>query len=270
MPPPTPIPAGKFKISRLLLNKKHRLESGTCLIEGRRFVAEALERPGTIEYLLLTPHFADTPEGAAFLREAGRRNAVAYTITEKQVGQLSDTVSSQGVLAVIRLPGVGPEDILRLRGERLLLVALDGVADPGNLGTIIRTCAWFGADGVLLSERSVELSNPKLLRSTMGAVFHVPVATGISLPDIIPALRQKGFRILAAEAGGEPAGTVLPGGGNRLLVFGSEAHGLSPVVKEFADAKFGIAGSSRIESLNVSVAVGIALNIATSGKGTTR
>ncbi|HLF13345.1 MAG TPA: RNA methyltransferase [Bacteroidota bacterium] len=265
MPPPTPITAGKFKSFRLLLNKKHRLESGTCLIEGRRFVAEALDRPGTIDCLLCTPRFAGTPEGAEFLRDAGRRNAAVHTITEKQLGQLSDTVSSQGVLAVIRLPGVGPQDILRLRGERLLLVALDGVTDPGNLGAIIRTCAWFGADAVLISERSVELSNPKLLRSTMGAVFHVPVAAGISLPEMIPDLRKKGFRILAAEAGGEPAGAVLPCGGNVLLVFGSEARGLSPIVRDLADVKFGIAGSGRIESLNVSVAVGIALFMATSG-----
>ena len=140
------------------------------------------------------------------------------------------------------------------------------MADPGNLGTIIRTCAWFGADGVLLSERSVELSNPKLLRSTMGAVFHLPVAAGINLPEMIHALRQRGFRILAAEAGGEPAGSVLRGGGNRMLVFGSEAHGLSPEVRDLADSKFGIAGSGRIESLNVAVAVGIALDIAVSGR----
>lgn len=261
---PIPIPSGKFKAARLLLNKKHRLETGTCLIEGKRFVAEALGRPGIVEYILVTRRFAQTPEGVEFLAGAGRPDLPAYFITEQQLGQLADTVTSQGVLASIHLPAADHSEILRMKGDRLILVALDGVADPGNIGTIIRTCAWFGIDGVLLSERSVELSNPKLLRSTMGAVFHLPVATGVNLAGMIPVLKARGFRILAAEAGGEPAGSLLRGGGNKLLLFGSEAHGLSPVVREFADATFGIAGSGRIESLNVAVAVGIALDIAVS------
>jgi TrmH family RNA methyltransferase len=262
----TPLPAGKFKACRLLLNKKQRLESGSCLIEGRRSVAEALRWSGTIDYLLLTDRFAGTPEGGEMLGAARRRGCSTYSVTEKHLAQLTDTVTSQGVLAVIRLPAVGAEDIMRLRGDDLLLVALDGVADPGNIGTIIRTCAWFGADAVLLSERSVELSNPKLLRSTMGAVFHLPVAAGIGLAETIPALRRKGFRILAAEAGGVPAPDVLRVGGKRLLIFGSEAHGLSAAVRELADVKFGIPGSGRVESLNVSVAVGIALNLAVSAR----
>ena len=266
MPTPPTIPAARFKAARLLLQKKHRVDTGTCLIEGRRFVAEALERPGTIECLLVTGAFALTPEGAGLLRDAALRRVPVYSLSERQLGGLSETVSAQGVLAVIRLPRVDPGALLGSGGDRTLLVALDGVSDPGNLGTIIRSCAWFGVDGVLLSERSVELANPKLLRSTMGALFHVPVAAGVELAGMIPTLRRQGFRILAAEAGGEPAGSVLRGGGKMMLVFGSEAHGISPGVRALSDATFGIAGSGRIESLNVSVAVGIALHIAASAR----
>jgi TrmH family RNA methyltransferase len=265
MPDLTPIPAARLKAIRLLLNKKHRLESGTCLIEGRRFVAEALARPGTVEALLLTHGAAGTPEGSAMLRDAARAGTPVFALTEKQLDGVSDTVSSQGILAVIRIPGVEPGEILRLAGPGATLVALDGVADPGNIGTIIRTCAWFGAGGIFLSERSVELSNPKLLRSTMGAVFALPVASGVDLPALIPRLKREGFSVLAAEAGGEPARAALRCGGRRLLVFGSEAHGLSAGVRALADAVFGIPGSGGIESLNVSVAVGISLEIAASG-----
>jgi RNA methyltransferase, TrmH family len=269
MPDLTPISAARLKAIRLLLNKKHRIESGTCLIEGRRFVAEALARPGTVETLLLTGSAAGTPEGRELLRVAARDRAPAFALTEKQLDGVSDTVSSQGILAVIRLPGVDPGEILRLAAPGATLVALDGVSDPGNIGTIIRTCAWFGAGGVFLSERSVELSNPKLLRSTMGAVFALPVASGVDLTAIIPLLKREGYRVLAAEAGGDPAREALRGRGGRLLVFGSEAHGLSAGVRALADAVFGIPGAGAIESLNVSVAVGISLEIAVSGGNST-
>jgi len=263
MPTLTPISAARLKTIRLLGNKKHRLGSGTCLIEGRRFVAEALARPGTVEVLLLTHRAAETPEGASMLRDAERAGSAVYSLSERQIEGLADTVTSQGVLAVIRLPGVDPSEILKKAGPSALIVALDGVADPGNIGTIIRTCAWFGAAGILLSERSVELSNPKLLRSTMGAVFAIPVASGVDLAAAIPPMKRDGFRVLAAEAGGESARAALAGaGGRRLLVFGSEAHGLSAGVRTHADAVFGIPGSGAIESLNVSVAVGISLEIA--------
>lgn len=261
MTSPTPISAGKLRTIRLLLNKKHRLESGSCLIEGRRFVSEALARPGTVETLLLSHDAAGTAEGAGLLREASRNGVAVHSLTAKQLGAVSDTVTSQGILAVIRLPAVTLEQIAGREGRTGLLVALDGVSDPGNVGTIIRTCAWFGADGVLLSGQSVELSNPKLLRATMGAVFAIPVAAGVDLASAIPFLRGRGFDVMGAEAGGRPAREALAPRGKRLLVFGSEAHGLSAGVRALADSLFGIPGSGAIESLNVSVAVGIALDI---------
>jgi TrmH family RNA methyltransferase len=257
-----PLPAGTFKAYRLLQIKKHRIGTGTCLIEGKRFVAEALRTPGTVRHLLVTPRFAGTPEGKEMLLEAQRVRCAASSVTGRQLASLADTVTSQGVLAVIGAPGLDAGQILSMEGDRLLLVAIERVADPGNLGTIIRTCAWFGADGVLLSDGSVELSNPKLLRSTMGAVFRVPVATGVDLADVIPAFRRNGFAVLAAAAGGEPAPSVLERAGKRLLVFGNEAHGLSPGIRSLADAVFGIRGSGLVESLNLSVAVGVALHIA--------
>jgi TrmH family RNA methyltransferase len=97
----------------------------------------------------------------------------------------------------------------------------------------------------------------------MGAVFRVPVVAGAALPELLGSMKGRGFRILAAEAGGEAAERMLRGSGNRLLVFGSEAHGISPEVRGLADGVFGIRGSGLVESLNVSVAVGIALSIAT-------
>ena len=266
-PPISPISGARLKALRLLQNKKHRLESGTCLIEGRRFVTEAMARPGIVEALLLTREAAASPEGGSLLAGAHSRGIAVNLLSDRQLGELSDTVNSQGIIALIRVPSADPESILPGAGPSATLVALDGVSDPGNVGTIVRTCAWFGASGLLLSEGSVELSNPKLLRSTMGAIFALPVAPGVDLRTWIPCLKREGYRALAAEAGAAPARKLLAEGGKRILLFGSEAHGLSAAVRSLADASFGIPGTGAVESLNVSVAVGVSLEIAFSGRG---
>lgn len=260
--PLQPLSATAFKSIRQLLTRKARSKSGSCLLEGRRFVTDALAAGAAVEHLLATERFAAAAEGRELLAEAARRGIRRSGITERQLGQLSDTVTAQGVVAVAGTPGASLTDLLELRAPDLLLVAVDGVTDPGNAGTIIRTCAWFGVDGVLLSEGSVELSNPKLLRATMGAVFRLPVVEGVRLAEAIPGFRKLDYTVFAAEAGAPPPGGNLSSGGRRLLLFGSEAHGISPPVRGLADSAFGIPGAGTVESLNVSVAVGIALHAA--------
>ena len=202
MSEPGPLSAVKFKSVRLLLNKKYRLKEGRCLIEGRRFVSEALRAGATVEMVMVTVDFAAQNEGKDLIGVARLAGAEIRTINPSQLPVLSDTVTAQGVVAVVRLPGAALED-LPVRGPGpSLVIALDGVSDPGNVGTIIRTGAWFGADGILLGAGCAELSSPKVLRSTMGAVFHVPVVAGADLPDAVRRLKRDGFRIIAAAAGG--------------------------------------------------------------------
>jgi TrmH family RNA methyltransferase len=250
----------RFKNTRLLLTKKHRLQEGKCLIEGRRFVSEALAAGAAVESVLVTGEFASEKEGGDLVGLARRAGAAVLTITPAQLAALSDTVTAQGVVAVAGLPGVA-FDALPVPGRgRSLIVGLEAVADPGNVGTIIRTSAWFGADAVVMGEGTAELSNPKLLRATMGAVFRIPVVPGVDLLEAAPRLKRRGYRIVVSEAGGADADAAFAGGGRVFLIFGSEAHGIRRELSSLADARYGIPRYGTGESLNVSVAVGVALS----------
>jgi len=259
MPPPEKLSDAKFRAARLLLNKKHRLKEGMCLIEGRRFVSEALEAGQAVDTVIVTEELAVREEGRDLLSRARSAGASVRTISPSRLAALSDTVTSQGVVAIARLPGV-PISALPISGKGpALIVGLDRVSDPGNVGTIIRTGAWFAADGIILGEGTAELSNPKLLRSTMGAVFRVPVTAGADLAGAVRVMKREGFRIVIADAAGSEDGAVPGPGGKVFLIFGSEAHGIGPEIMGLADARYGIPRYGSGESLNVSVAVGIAL-----------
>ncbi len=259
MSDPAKLSTVRFKSLRLLLQKKHRMKEGRCLIEGRRFVADAFQAGVKPELVLVTGEFASHREGGELLRLARDAGVPVRTVTDGQLTALSETVTAQGIIAVVPLPGV-TADRLPGRGSRgALIVALDGVSDPGNVGTIVRTCAWFGADGIILGEGTAELSNPKLLRSTMGAVFRIPVVASVDLLESVRGLKEEGFRMVIADPEGSDDAGIFGAGGNVLLVFGSEAHGVRPGLATMADARYGIPKYGTGESLNVSVAVGIAL-----------
>jgi TrmH family RNA methyltransferase len=250
----------RFRAARLLLNKKHRLREGKCIIEGGRFVAEALQAGSMVDTVLVTGDFASGEAGRELVALARRAGAEVRTITTTQLAGLSDTVTAQGVVAIVRLPGVPLGSLLGGRNAPSLLVALDGVADPGNTGTIIRTCAWFGADGVILGEGTAELSNPKVLRSTMGAVFSLPVVAGADLLHTVQMLKGQGYRVVLADARGTDSDGVFGGGAKVLMIFGSEARGIRPEIAPMADALYGIPRFGSGESLNVAVSVGVALS----------
>jgi len=259
MSDPIKLSTVKFKAVRLLLHKKHRLKEGKCLIEGRRFVSDAIEAGVIPEMVLVTGDFLSQREGGELLRRARGAGVPVMTITAGQLTALSDTVSAQGVVAVVGLPGIRLDALPLRAGGRVLLIALDGVSDPGNVGTIVRTCAWFGADGLVLGEGTAEISNPKVLRSTMGAVFRLPVVVNADLEEVIPRMKQEGFRIVVAGADGSDTDDVLGLGEKLFLIFGSEAHGVRRELNALADAEYGIPKYGTGESLNVSVAVGVAL-----------
>jgi len=259
MSDPEKLSTVKFKTLRLLLQKKHRMKEGRCLIEGRRFVTDGFQAGVKPELVLVTGEFASQREGEELIRLAREAGVPVRTVTNGQLAALSETVTAQGIVAVVPLPGVTLDRLPGRRARGTLIVALDGVSDPGNVGTIIRTCAWFGADGIILGEGTAELSNPKLLRSTMGAVFRVPVVPSVDLLESARVLKGEGFRMVVADPEGSDETGIFGGGGNALLVFGSEAHGVRPGLAAMADARYGIPKYGTGESLNVSVAVGVAL-----------
>ncbi|MEX2115692.1 MAG: RNA methyltransferase, partial [Bacteroidota bacterium] len=192
------------------------------------------------------------------LDQVRQRKVPLKEISEKELRQVSETVHAQGVVAVVKQRSVQLTPAL-IGGARII-VALDTIADPGNLGTILRTADWFGADLVLLGKGTVELYNDKVVRSTVGSLFHVPVAEGVDLAVALADLKAQGFRIVALSADGKTDLNNVDWGKRNVVVLGAEAQGVSKQVRAVSDVLVRIPRFGRAESLNVGVACGVALS----------
>lgn len=243
-----------------LAKRPARLETGLFLLEGPQAVSEALTfRPGLIVELYATPTALERyPEIAAMAEE--QPDFDVEFVSEEVLGVMSDTVTPQGFIAVAHQFPTSMKDIFN--GEPKLIAILEEVRDPGNLGTIIRAADSAGADAVILTGRSVDLYNPKVVRSTTGSLFHVPIAVGAELPNVIERARKAGLRVLAADVKGT---SLLDARVSGELVqptawlFGNEAHGLSDEQLPLADAAITVPIYGHAESLNLATAASVCL-----------
>jgi TrmH family RNA methyltransferase len=179
------------------------------------------------------------------------------SVSAHESEQLGDTVTSQGILCVVRARDLSGIAVLAELAADACVVALDEVADPGNVGTIIRTCDWFGVGAVVLGGNSVELFNPKLLRSAMGSIFHLPVIHEPNFPAFLADAGQSGWQIWTTAANG---GTLPPRGRERkIILFGNEARGVSAEIASLASTIITIPRRGKAESLNVAVSCGVVL-----------
>ncbi len=226
---------------RSLKDRKARKEHGLFLVEGRKSVEEALSSGFPAEALLLS-------EGAA---EDGQlpEHVKKYLLPEHVMAAVCDTKTPQGIAAVMRRREAP------VTGRRL--AALDGVQDPGNVGTIIRTADAAGLDGVLLSPDCADPYSPKVLRATMGSVFHIPVAVVDDLPGVLTELKEKGLPVISSQLDGTPFSQWKAPEEGFVLVIGSEGNGVSPAVRALATVRLRLPMRGRAESLNAAVAAGI-------------
>ena len=244
-----------------LTQKKFRLIERKFIVEGVHLVEEALRSDWKVEAVIVNDRGLVKEIGA--LEQLKISQSIDwYECPEKDFTKLTDTVASQGIVAVIQQKEYSTEKFWKLFSSKSLLVAMDDVADPGNVGAILRTCDWYGVHGVLMSNDSVELFNPKVLRSTMGAVFHLPVFQDAQLPSMLEYARSVGFSIIATAVGDGISLDRYMFPAKSILVFGNEARGVSPAVLQLADQRITIPKFGKAESLNVSVACGIILHSA--------
>ena len=238
-----------------LAHRKYRVRMGEFCVEGVRSVAAALEAGAPlVEVLVAEEAYAEARVQAML---AGATVPVHVRPT-RDLARLSDVKTSQGVLAVARTALV-PEASLH---THITVLVLDGVQDPGNVGTSLRSAAWFGADAVLASDQTADFFNPKSVRAAMGGLWDLRLARTDDLPAALTGLRQSGFALYGAALDGVDARTFAPCRPS-VLVLGSEAHGLTPAVGALLDAQLTIAGAPMrrgVESLNVAVAAGILLH----------
>src|SRR5699024_9486907 len=223
-----------------------RARRGQFLVEGPQSVREAVRfAPETVWDVYLTVAAAQRyPE---ITDDATAAGVYTHLCSPDVLGAMSR--DAQGVLAVARPTAATARDLLAADPEPRLLAALAQVRDPGNAGTVIRAADAAGAAGVLLSAGSVDVHNPKVVRSTAGSLFHLPVATDVDLAEVASAARGRGLQVLAADGGGTTdlyqADLARP----TLWVFGNEAHGLGTAERELADAVVRIPIHGRAESL---------------------
>lgn len=239
-----------IKEVRMLKNKSAREKKGLYFIEGTRFVSEALKYSSEIRYLMVSESFSN---GEGMIQYEGLSLNI-YQVPDSLFNELSDTQTPQGILAVV---GIKDNSLDNAELSEGLLVILDGIKDPGNMGTIIRTADAADCAGVIVPEGCVDIYNPKVLRSTMGSIFHLPIYRCAGITQALDTALSRGFKLCASYLEGAVSIYDADLSGNTALVIGSEAEGICRETAEKAELLVKIPMEGRAESLNASVATGI-------------
>lgn len=231
-----------FKNLMKLKDKKNRDRQGVFVAEGLRFVNE-IPKEVCVEEYVVSENFPDT--------DCLREDTKVIRLADNLFRQLSDTDSPQGVMAVCKKLKAD-EDVLR--DETGFYIIAEEINDPGNLGTIIRTADACGANAVFLSRGSVDLYNSKVLRSTMGSLFHLPIITDVAIADVVSEMKERGISVYAAHLKGEKYPQEMNFKKGCAFVFGNEARGLKDETAALCDEYVKIPMPGKAESLNLSVA----------------
>ena len=244
----------QLKALRALKQKRGRTSQGKFLIEGVHLCREALLAKISLELLLYTGEAFQSEQVKKVVVDAQKLGVHNLRVSPSVMKSLSDTVTPQGLLAVVhRWPATSSPAL----GNVLLL--LDRVRDPGNVGTIIRTADAAGADGVILCRETADPFSPKVLRSTQGSIFHLPLHLDADPLSVVGKLKSRGLRIFIAEPGARKLYTQIKYPRRFLLIVGNETKGVEEGVRFLADELIQVPIRGRAESLNVSMATGIIL-----------
>jgi len=246
-----------IKLAKSLSNRKFREKEKLFILEGVRLIEEALDAGVQIDFILYSNKLSGSTRGNKLLERLNDQEVAAYLVEESLFEDVSDTENPQGILAIARILHC---ELSRVEiNERSLLLLIDGVQDPGNLGTMIRTACAAGASGVILTKGTVDLFNPKVIRASMGTIFQIPVIIKEDNQSILQFLKSNGFRILVADAKGEKLYYHSESAGPVVWVLGNEANGPGEFFQKHGDEIVSIPLLGKAESLNVAVAAGILL-----------
>ena len=243
----------KIKYFNSLKIKKNRLSQKKIILEGERLIFEFLKTNLEINYLLVEKNYSLSKIGTKIIEKAKKNNITIEKTDNQIIKQLSSTKNNQSFIAICDMPTYKQLDY----NQNIL--ALDHISDPGNLGTLLRTAEWFGIQNILLSEDCVDIFNPKVIRSGMGAHFYLNSIYKGSLSNKLFNLQNMGYSILGADKNGSPL-SKLNLKGKWVLIIGNEANGLSLNIKNSITDLISIPGKGNIESLNAAVAGSILLN----------
>ncbi len=241
------------KAAAALKQKKYRREQGLFLAEGLRTVEEAVSY-GVVQEIFYTA--VEDDRTRAVLEAAAARQVPLYCVSSAVMKKLADTETPQGIIAVCAMQSA-PLEMLLATG-RLLLV-LDRIGDPGNLGTMLRTADAAGVGGLVLLKGCADIFAPKTVRASMGSLFHVPVVCDVDEAALVQSAKQAGYSLLVTCLDGADSLYKADLGGRLAFVMGNEANGVSSSLIAAADKRVYIPMQGRAESLNVAMAAGIVL-----------
>ncbi|MDI3257549.1 MAG: RNA methyltransferase [Kyrpidia sp.] len=239
---------------------KERRRRGVFLAEGPHLVGEALAAGVRIEVLIYDPDDR-SPEVATLVDRARRRGLVLQPVSRAVMDKICESATPQGIAAVVAMPAWrSPSSARAPEGQAagVLMIALDGVQDPGNVGAVLRVARAVGASGVLCGGDTADPFSPKAVRGSMGAVFSVPIWSG-RLTDMLPAWKGKGARLVETGAANGVRYDHWDWRPPTVVVLGSEGRGIRPEIRRLCDGTVHIPMPGGGESLNVAVAAAILL-----------
>lgn len=265
VPPLTNLRSDRVKTVRGLGRRAARDKQNKFLVEGPQAVAELLQwAPERALCVYATTAGLTLQQDTVSL--AYSLDVPVQECSEEVLVAMGDTQQPQGILAVARTQQLSPAQVLDSMGSDDFVVVLSHVRDPGNAGTVIRGADAFGAAGVLVSDGSVDIHNPKVVRSTVGSLFHLPISTGGSVAELLQLCQDAGVRTLAADGTGEVSLPRADLSGKHAWVMGNEAWGLAPSERAQCDYVVSVP-IVRAESLNLAMAATVCLHASAAARG---
>lgn len=240
----------KVKDLRKLYKKKYRRQNKKYILEGLRLIRGSFKANATIERIYLTKRFYNRYSKENLLKE--NINKLIF-VTEDIIKNVADTINPQEIIAVVKEPQSRLKEVL----SKDLILIIDQIQNPGNLGTIIRTAVAAGFQSMIITKGSVDLYNLKVIRSTTGAIYSIPFIKDIELKDLKDKLKSFSHKIITADLDTKKIYNEINYTKPLGLIIGNEARGISKDLLEIADIKVKIPIRGDLDSLNAGIAAGI-------------
>lgn len=244
-----------IKDIKKLKRKKERWNRKLYIIEGVKIIDEYIEYIGKPELIFISDALFTVTGGIELFNKISGYGDNLIKITHRILEDLSDTENPQGIIAVANFNECKIEEVFV--GKNNFIIVLDEVQDPGNLGTIIRTADAFNASGIILTDNCVDLYNPKVIRGTMGSLFHIPIFIAENKVEIINYLKDRGITIYSTYLQGKNYINKIDMTKDVAIIIGNESRGISKELLELSDYTLKIPMHGKAESLNAAIAASV-------------
>ncbi len=245
----------QYKEWKKLNTKKYRNRTQRFLIEGVKMIDEAITWGGKIESILYSKKLFEVNGGENLYRKVLEKGLYLIELDHHLLKGICNTQNPQGIVGIIEQMDYSLEDIIK--NDVGTIILLNELQDPGNLGTIVRTADAAGVDGVVLSKGCVDLYNDKVLRATMGSIFHLPIIYNVEMEECILRLKREGYQVIGTGLNTDLYYQDIEYLPRKALVIGNEAHGLSNEMIHLCTDIVKIPIVGHAESLNAAIAAGI-------------